>query len=73
VNIFEGALAVKAMRSRNDILANIAIILAGVVTACMPSAWPHLIVGLGIAAMNADAGVEVWRAAREEHRLSTLP
>jgi len=27
-----------------------------------------LIVGLGIAAMNADAAREVWNAAREEHR-----
>jgi hypothetical protein len=27
-----------------------------------------LIVGLGIAAMNAGAAREVWRAAREEHR-----
>jgi hypothetical protein len=29
---------------------------------------PELIVGLGIAAMNADAAREVWEAAREEHR-----
>jgi Co/Zn/Cd efflux system component len=32
------------------------------------SAWPDLIVGLGIAAMNADAAREVWEAARDEHR-----
>ena len=32
------------------------------------SAWPDLIVGLGIIAMNADAAREVWTAAREEHR-----
>jgi hypothetical protein len=32
------------------------------------SAWPDLIVGLGIAAMNADAAREVWGAAHEEHR-----
>jgi Co/Zn/Cd efflux system component len=30
--------------------------------------WPDLIVGLGIAAMNADAAREVWKAAREEHK-----
>jgi hypothetical protein len=29
---------------------------------------PHLIVGLGIAAMNADAAREVWNAAQYEHR-----
>ncbi len=27
----------------------------------------HMLVGLGIAAMNADAAREVWTAAREEH------
>ena len=32
------------------------------------SAWPDFIVGLGIAAMNADAAREVWEAARDEHR-----
>jgi Co/Zn/Cd efflux system component len=56
------------LSSRNDAFANIAIISAGLVTAFLwPSAWPDLIVGLGIAAMNADAAREVWTAAREEH------
>lgn len=31
------------------------------------TAWPDLIVGLGIVAMNADAAREVWQAARQEH------
>jgi Co/Zn/Cd efflux system component len=56
------------LSARNDALANVAIIVAGVVTAWAPSAWPDLIVGLGIAVMNADACREVWEAAREEHR-----
>jgi Co/Zn/Cd efflux system component len=56
------------LSARNDVLANIAIIAAGLVTVFAPSAWPDLIVGLGIAIMNADAGREVWQAAREEHR-----
>ena len=56
------------LSARNDVVANIAIILAGLVTAYLwSSAWPDLIVGLGIAAMNADAAREVWEAAREEH------
>jgi Co/Zn/Cd efflux system component len=38
------------------------------VTALAPSAWPDLIVGLGIIVMNADAAREIWQAAREEHR-----
>ena len=56
------------LSARNDALANVAIIAAGVVTAYTLSGWPDLIVGLGIAAMNADAAREVWSAAREEHR-----
>lgn len=53
---------------RNDVLANMAIITVGIVTAHLwPSAWPDLIVGLGIAAMNADAAREVWAVARQEH------
>lgn len=57
------------LSARNDTVANIAIIAAGVVTAFLwASAWPDLIVGLGIAAMNADAAREVWQAAREEHK-----
>ncbi|MER9252195.1 cation diffusion facilitator family transporter [Mesorhizobium sp. M0598] len=57
------------LSARNDAVANVAIILAGLVTAFLwRSAWPDLIVGLGIAALNADAAREVWEAAREEHR-----
>ncbi len=56
------------LSARNDVVANVAIIIAGLVTAYTLSGWPDLIVGLGIAAMNADAAREVWRAAHEEHR-----
>jgi Co/Zn/Cd efflux system component len=60
------------LSARNDALANVAIIAAGLVTAWLSaSAWPDLIVGLGIAAMNADAAHEVWKAAREEHRTAS--
>ena len=56
------------LSARNDTVASVAIIAAGFVTAYTHSAWPDLVVGLGIAAMNVDAAREVWRAAREEHR-----
>lgn len=57
------------LSARNDAFANIAIILAGLVTAYLwRSAWPDLVIGLGIAAMNADAARAVWQAARKEHR-----
>jgi Co/Zn/Cd efflux system component len=55
------------LSARNDALANVAIVAAGVVTALAPSAWPDLIVGLGIAALNAGAAREVFSAARREH------
>jgi Co/Zn/Cd efflux system component len=56
------------LSARNDVWANVAIIGAGLLTAYTLSAWPDLIVGLGIAAMNADAAREVFSAARGEHR-----
>ncbi|MFG1203499.1 cation diffusion facilitator family transporter [Xanthobacter aminoxidans] len=57
------------LSARNDAFANVAIIAAGAVTAFLwRSAWPDLIVGLAIAALNLDAAREVWEAAREEHR-----
>ena len=60
------------LSARNDALANIAIIGAGLLTAFLwRSVWPDLLVGLGIAAMNADAAREVWTAARTEHKAAT--
>jgi len=61
------------LSARNDALANIAIVAAGLLTAFLwRSAWPDLIVGLGIAAMNADAAREVWTAARFEHKAAVV-
>jgi Co/Zn/Cd efflux system component len=54
------------LSSRNDALANIAIIAAGLVTEATASAWPDLIVGLGIFALNLDASRQVYGAARDE-------
>lgn len=54
------------LSARNDAYANVAIVLAGLVTAATQSAWPDLIVGLGIAVLNADAAREVVQAARKE-------
>jgi len=56
------------LSARNDALANIAIIGAGVVTAFLwHSAWPDLAVGMGIAYLNADAARIVFKAAWDEH------
>lgn len=59
------------LSARNDALANIAIILAGLVTAMTVSPWPDLLVGLGIFLMNLDAAREVYTAARQEHSLAS--
>ena len=56
------------LSARNDAFANIAIIAAGFVTAATLSGWPDLVVGLSIAAINADAAREVYVAARQERR-----
>jgi len=55
------------LSARNDVLANIAIIAAAGLTAAWRSAWPDLVVGLAIAALNADAARAVYGAARQEH------
>jgi Co/Zn/Cd efflux system component len=62
------------LSARNDALANVAIIAAGLVTAFVwRSGWPDLIVGFGIAWLNADAAHAVWTAARSEHQASLRP
>lgn len=54
------------LSARNDALANLAIIAAGLVTAATLSPWPDLVVGLGILAINLAAAREVFLAARKE-------
>lgn len=54
------------LSARNDAYANVAIVLAGFLTLATLSAWPDLIVGLGIAMLNADAARDVLAAARKE-------
>jgi Co/Zn/Cd efflux system component len=64
-----GSLARAAFLSaRNDAIANVAIIGAGLTTAVLLSPWPDLVVGIGIAVLNAGAAREVWQAARGEAR-----
>jgi Co/Zn/Cd efflux system component len=69
----EGSLSRAAFLSaRNDVLANVAMIATGIVTAYWASPWPDVIVGLGIALMNADAAREVWTTAKSEHRVASI-
>jgi len=55
------------LSARNDAFANVAIIIAGLLTLTTFSAWPDLLVGLGIFLVNLDAAREVFTAARREH------
>lgn len=59
------------LSARNDVFANIAIVIAGAVTAMTHAVWPDMVVGTGIMLINADAAREVWQAARSEHRSAT--
>ncbi len=64
---YSGSLASAAwLAARNDALANVAILGAAAVALAWASGWPDIIVGIGIAAINADAAVKVWRAAQKE-------
>lgn len=55
------------LAARNDALANILIIIAGVLTFIWSTAWFDIIVGAIIAAVNLSAAKEVWEASREEY------
>jgi Co/Zn/Cd efflux system component len=57
------------LSARNDVVANVAIIAAGLLTAATRSAWPDVLVGLSIAGLNAGAAHTVWQAARSEHQV----
>jgi Co/Zn/Cd efflux system component len=54
------------LSARNDAVANIGIVAAAGVTVIWPSAWPDLIVGLAIFALNLGAAHEVYEAARKD-------
>jgi Co/Zn/Cd efflux system component len=63
----EGSLSRAAFLSaRNDALANVGIICAGLTTLAVPSIWPDIAVGLAILWLNLNAAGAVWRAARRE-------
>ena len=55
------------LSARNDAIASIAIIAAGITTAIIPSVWPDIIVGLGIFAINLGAAREIFQTAKKEH------
>lgn len=55
------------LAARNDALANVLIIAAGLLTFVWETAWFDIVVGAIIAVINLSAAKEVWEASREEH------
>lgn len=56
------------LSARNDVAANVAIIVAGLVTAATLSPWPDLVAAFGIAVINADSAFDILKAARRERQ-----
>ena len=54
--------------SRNDIVANVAVLGAGAAVWVLQSRWPDIIVGLAIAALFLSSSFYVLRAAARERR-----
>ena len=54
------------LSARNDVWANLAILAAAGMTLAWHSAWPDLLVGLGILALSLGAAGDVYRRARSE-------
>ena len=68
---FSGSLTRGAFLSaRNDALANIAIILTGIITFFYPSIWPDIVVGIFIAYIRAESALEIFNKAMKELKLS---
>lgn len=54
------------LAARNDVAANVLILLAGLVMLAWASPWPDIVVGLLIGAINLRAAAEVFEQARAE-------
>ena len=56
------------LSARNDVLANLIIIVAGIIIMIYPSIWPDLIAGLIIFLINFDAAYKVYQIANSEDK-----
>lgn len=54
------------LAARNDVLANVLVLAAGVVTLVYPAVWPDVACGLVIGFINLTAAKEVFEQARAE-------
>jgi Co/Zn/Cd efflux system component len=55
------------LSSRNDAIANFAMIFAAGLTSVWPSIWPDLLVGLAIASINLDSAKEIFETVNSEN------
>jgi Co/Zn/Cd efflux system component len=56
--------------SRNDVVANVGVLIAAVAVAFTGSAWPDILMGLLIAALFGSSAVGVVQRARQQLRLT---
>ena len=56
------------LSARNDTVANLAVVAAGLTTVFVPSPWPDLVAAGLIAILNADSAIDILRAAAAERR-----
>jgi Co/Zn/Cd efflux system component len=57
--------------TRNDAVGNVAVVLAGLAVAWTASAWPDLLVAVGMAALFLSSSVSILRQALGELRSGT--
>jgi len=58
--------------SRNDIVANLAVLGAGAAVWALHSRWPDILIGLAIAVLFLSSSVHVLREAAKEKRAAAL-
>jgi Co/Zn/Cd efflux system component len=57
--------------SRNDVMANVSVLIAAAGVALTGSGWPDIVVGIAIALLFATSAIRVIRDAR--HQLRPAP
>jgi Co/Zn/Cd efflux system component len=68
---FSGSLTRAAFLSaRNDVIANIAIIITGIITYFYSSIWPDIIIGILIAYIRIESALEIYSKAVKELNLN---
>lgn len=61
-----GLLLAAFFSARNDAIANLGIIIAGIVTMFVASVIPDIVVGVAIFVINSDSAYKIWTAATPE-------